>query len=66
MEVYMLVECKAPDVKLTDSTFEQLTIYNQKFNARYLCITNGKNTYCCKMDYERGGIGMLAEIPEYP
>lgn len=37
----ILVECKAPEVKLTFETVFQIATYNSKLNARILLITNG-------------------------
>jgi len=37
----LIVECKAPEVKLTSETVFQIATYNSKLNARILVITNG-------------------------
>lgn len=37
----LVVECKAPEVKLTLETVFQIATYNSKLNARFLLITNG-------------------------
>lgn len=41
-----LVECKAPDVKIDGSVFEQATRYNAVVQARYVILTNGMEHYC--------------------
>jgi len=38
---FMLVECKAPSVALTDATFAQVARYNSVLKAPYLMISNG-------------------------
>jgi len=38
----ILVECKAPTVKLSQATFNQAFNYNQSVDAAYLWLTNGK------------------------
>jgi hypothetical protein len=37
----ILIECKAPNLKLITPNFEQLSIYNIELNARKFIITNG-------------------------
>lgn len=40
-EVVMMVECKAYDVKLSQSTLNQAVRYNSVLRARYIMLTNG-------------------------
>ena len=37
----MLVECKAPEVKLSNETLFQIATYNMVFKVPYLYVTNG-------------------------
>lgn len=37
----MLIECKAPEVKLSNETLFQIATYNMVFGVPYLFITNG-------------------------
>lgn len=60
---FMLVECKAPKVKVDQSTFEQIARYNLPLKVRYLLVTNGLHTYCCEMDYEKQSYTFLPQIP---
>ncbi len=60
---FILVECKAPNVNLSTATFEQAAWYNFQLKADYLIITNGKATYCCKMDYEEKKYDFCDFIP---
>ncbi len=61
-----LVECKAPGVKITQDVFDQVARYNVVFRVGYLMVTNGMNHYCCKIDFQTGSIGFLADIPFFP
>ena len=61
----MIVECKAPNVKITQDTFNQIAKYNSQLKVKYLVVTNGMKHYCCKMDYETNEIKFLEEIPTY-
>ncbi|MDR1877836.1 MAG: type I restriction enzyme HsdR N-terminal domain-containing protein [Flavobacteriaceae bacterium] len=38
---FLLIECKAPEIKLTKEVFEQAARYNREICAKYLLITNG-------------------------
>ncbi|HNS30782.1 MAG TPA: type I restriction enzyme HsdR N-terminal domain-containing protein, partial [Tenuifilaceae bacterium] len=46
----LVVECKAPDVKLTQATIGQAARYNLQLQAGYLIITNGKKHFCCRIN----------------
>ncbi len=59
----LLAECKAPHVVVDEKTFEQIARYNLPLQVKYLLLTNGLTTYCCKMDYEQGRFYFLETIP---
>lgn len=61
----LLVECKAPKVKITQDTFDQISRYNLTFKVPYLIVTNGLNHYCCKIDFEKNNYTFLEEIPDF-
>lgn len=62
---FVIVECKAPEVKVTQDTFDQIARYNFTLKVEYLIVTNGMNHFCCQMDYEKESYVFLKEIPEY-
>jgi hypothetical protein len=45
---WMLVECKAPEIKLTQKAFNQVAVYNMTVGARFVAVTNGMAQYCFK------------------
>lgn len=59
----IIVECKASNIKITQSVFDQIARYNFKLRVRYLLVTNGINHFCCEMDYASNQIVFLSEIP---
>ncbi len=63
---WMLVECKAPSVPVTQGTFRQIAIYNMPLRVQYLLVTNGITTFCCEMDYGKESFTFLEGVPEYP
>ncbi len=61
----VLIEFKAPNVKITQETFEQIARYNMVFKVPYLIVSNGINHYCCQIDFETNSFEFLNEIPDY-
>ncbi len=63
--VFLLIECKAPEVKITQETFDQIARYNLTLKAKYLMVTNGLNHYFCQMDFEKEHYIFLEELPNF-
>ena len=61
----IIVECKAPSIKITQDTFDQIARYNLKLKANYLIVTNGLEHFYCKMDFVNENYVFLKEIPDY-
>ena len=59
----ILVECKAPAVKINKNAFDQIAKYNFSLKAKYLFVTNGLTHYCCSINYNNGKIIYLKDIP---
>ena len=63
--IFLLIECKAPEVAITQKTFDQIARYNLALKAKYLMVTNGLNHYFCQMDFENKKYIFLSELPQY-
>ncbi|MDQ3277263.1 MAG: type I restriction enzyme HsdR N-terminal domain-containing protein, partial [Bacteroidota bacterium] len=50
---WMLVECKAPHVGLSEDVLQQALRYNLALPVQYLVITNGENTVGWKRETDR-------------
>ena len=61
----VIVEYKAPTVKISQKTFDQIIRYNMVFHAPYLIVSNGINHYCCHIDFEKKSYEFLPDIPAY-
>lgn len=61
--IFLLVECKEPQVEITQGVFDQIARYNSSLNAQLLMVTNGLNHYYCKLDYENKEYQFLADLP---
>ncbi|MBL0102973.1 MAG: type I restriction enzyme HsdR N-terminal domain-containing protein [Bacteroidetes bacterium] len=65
MRPMILVECKAPTVTVTQAVFDQAARYNMSLKVDFFVITNGMETFVCKMDEEEQAYSFLREIPDY-
>lgn len=65
LKARMIIEYKAPTIKITQRVFEQITAYNFLLHVDYLIVSNGLTHYCCKMDYESKSYTFLPTIPDY-
>lgn len=61
----MLVECKAPDVKISPDVFDQVFAYNMKLRVPLLVVTNGINHYACRVDGEPAKYQFIESLPSY-
>jgi len=61
---WMLVECKAPDVPITESTLFQLLNYQSVIQGRYWLLTNGHQAFCADAG-DTSQISWLKSLPEY-
>ena len=61
----LIIEYKAPTRPLTQKVFDQLTVYNLLLHVDYLIVSNGLETYICKMDYTNHTYRFLEMIPDY-
>jgi len=63
--IKILVECKAPSIKITQKTFDQIAQYNMHLKATYLMVTNGMEHFYCQMDYNEEKYRFLEQIPDF-
>lgn len=63
--IFILVECKAPEIKISQNTFDQIARYNMTMKSEYLMVTNGHNHYFCQMDFENERYDFLRALPNY-
>jgi hypothetical protein len=60
----LIVECKAPEINLTEKTFNQIAQYNAALNVDLLMVTNGLQHIVCQIDRENTQLNYLKELPE--
>lgn len=62
---FVIIEYKAPSVKITQQVFDQIVRYNMALQVKYLIVSNGINHYCCMIDYSQNKYIFLQNIPDY-
>lgn len=65
MSPWLLIECKAPSVKLNQAVFRQIATYNMPLKVPYLLVCNGPESYCCAIDFEEQNFTFLDSLPPY-
>lgn len=64
LQPLMLLEFKAPDVAITQTTLDQAAVYNTTVHAPYLILANGKQTVVAHVD-DNKQLSFLNHIPEW-
>jgi hypothetical protein len=62
---WMVVECKAPTLKIGERTVHQASVYNYTLKAKFLVVTNGLEHYCYQTDWTNSTTTILPSMPEY-
>ena len=61
----LIVECKAPHIKINQNVFDQIARYNLALQVPYLVVTNGMEHFCCLIDREVRNYRFLDFLPDY-
>lgn len=61
----VLIECKAPEVEVSQQTLDQVSRYNSSIKAPYIILTNGIKHFFMKVDFLESKLITLTEIPSY-
>ena len=60
--IKLLVECKSPEIKINQKTFDQIAVYNMNLKSEQLMVTNGLEHYYCEINYEKGHYTFLKDL----
>jgi hypothetical protein len=63
---WLLMECKAPELKLNQSTVMQAAVYNNDIKAKYIAISNGMQHVCYEVKQNVSETELLKSFPGYP
>jgi len=61
---FLLAECKAPLMPLNQNVLNQAARYNLQLKVPYLFVTNGRQSYCCRIDFEDQSWKFLDQMPQ--
>ena len=61
----LVAEFKAPEVKITQQTFDQIARYNMELKVNYLIVSNGLEHFCCRINFAERNYTFLPDIPEF-
>ena len=64
-EIFMLVECKAPHIAVSNEVFAQASRYNIRLKAKYMVVTNGLLHFCCCINQAEKKYDFLEDIPSF-
>ncbi len=64
-EPVLIAECKAPEIKIDNTVFDQAARYNKKLGVEFLLVTNGLTHYCAQLNREEGSYKLLRAIPSF-
>jgi hypothetical protein len=62
---WMVIECKAPELKLSETTLHQASAYNASLRAKYLTVSNGLMHLCASTDWTEGKTILLEALPRF-
>ncbi len=62
---YMIVECKRPEVAITQAVCDQACRYNTVLKVPILYLTNGTQQVVVRVDFEQRRLLQLADVPCY-
>ncbi len=61
----LLVECKAPDIKISQKVLDQAGRYNLALKVPWLLVSNGHVSYCAHIDHLQGRASFVSKIPDF-
>ena len=64
-ERIMVIECKAPKIKITQATFDQAARYNSVHKTRWLVVTNGLQHCYAQIDHTKEAFNFVKDLPNY-
>lgn len=62
---HLIAEFKAPNVKITQDTFDQVIRYNMALRVDKVIVSNGLQHFACEIDYIKNSYSYLPEIPVF-
>jgi len=61
----LIAEFKAPGVKISQDTFDQVVRYNMALQVEFVVVSNGLQHFACQIDYRNNSYLFLKEVPGF-
>lgn len=61
----LIVECKAPSIKINQDTFDQIARYNMTLKVSTIAVTNGLDHYYCTINHQKNSYTFIQSLPNY-
>ena len=65
LKPWMLVECKAAEIEITQAVFDQAARYNITMRVPFLVVTNGIRLLAARINFQAEKIEMLQSMPDF-
>jgi len=52
-------------ISISQSTFDQVAVYNSKLNVDLFIVSNGIEHFCCKVNTKTAQYEYFSQIPDY-
>lgn len=66
MNLHLLIECKAPKIKITQKTLEQACMYQKELKPKYLILSNGISHFNLIWNFDKQLFERLDNFPPPP
>ncbi len=60
---FLLIECKAPQISLSDDVFQQVAVYQRNIQAPYIALSNGISHLIYALNKENGILDPREDFP---
>ncbi len=64
-KMFLLIECKAPNIKLSNQTLMQAGMYQKVLNVKFICISNGLQHIFIEAGSESQASKQIQDIPSF-
>ena len=61
----MIIECKAPSIKISQGVFDQAARYNSVHQVKWLVVTNGLQHCYALISHQESSFKFWEELPDY-
>lgn len=63
---WMVIECKAPEVKISQNSLMQAALYNDTLKAKFITVSNGLTHLYAEINWKERTTLWLEQMPAYP